>query len=155
MGKEAHPLDEKRLGVLKDFVARGMKMLDTPGAGLAPSYENPALGGLRILKEGQSTLFDVGEWKSAVASRKNDDGTISFITIGPTISGFEFVVADKDGQRRLITATRSTSTRLSRGGLPRRSEVPDLRRTTDPWTAGSTPRPSSPARECPVQFARQ
>jgi hypothetical protein len=44
----------------------------------------------------------VGEWKSTVASRKNDDGTISFITIDPTISGFEFVVADKDGQRRLM-----------------------------------------------------
>ena len=30
------------------------------------------------------STFDFGEWKSAVASRKNDDGTISFITIDPT-----------------------------------------------------------------------
>jgi len=45
----------------------------------------------------------VGEWKSAVASRKNDDGTVSFITIDPTLAGFEFVVADKDGKRQLIT----------------------------------------------------
>jgi CubicO group peptidase (beta-lactamase class C family) len=71
-------------------------------AKLAPGYANPALGKLRILKDAESTLFDVGEWKSTVASRKNDDGTISFITIDPTISGFEFVVADKDGQRRLV-----------------------------------------------------
>jgi CubicO group peptidase (beta-lactamase class C family) len=71
-------------------------------AKLAPSYTNAALGELRILKEGKSTLFDVGEWKSTVASRKNDDGTISFITIDPTIAGFEFVVADRDGQRRLV-----------------------------------------------------
>jgi hypothetical protein len=71
-------------------------------ARLASSYANPALGKLRILKDGKSTLFDVGEWKSTVASRKNDDGTISFITIDPTISGFEFVVADKDGKRRLV-----------------------------------------------------
>jgi hypothetical protein len=71
-------------------------------ARLAPGYANPALGKLRILKDAESTLFDVGEWKSTVASRKNDDGTISFITIDPTISGFEFVVADKDGQRRLV-----------------------------------------------------
>lgn len=31
------------------------------------------------------------------------DGTIPSITIDPTISWFEFVVADKEGQRRLIT----------------------------------------------------
>jgi CubicO group peptidase (beta-lactamase class C family) len=70
---------------------------------LASSYANDALGEVRVVKEGNATVFDVGEWKSAVASRKNDDGTISFITIDPTLSGFEFVVADKDGQRRLIT----------------------------------------------------
>ena len=34
-GKKAHPLDEKRLAVLKDFVAGGMKLFDAPGAGLA------------------------------------------------------------------------------------------------------------------------
>ncbi len=71
-------------------------------ARLAPSYTNAALGELRTSKDGKSTLFDVGEWKSTVASRKNDDGTISFITVDPTISGFEFVVADTDGQRRLV-----------------------------------------------------
>jgi hypothetical protein len=37
------------------------------------------------VKDGQATAFDVGEWKSTVASRKNDDGTISFITIDPTL----------------------------------------------------------------------
>ena len=35
VGKKPHRLDEKRVGVLKDFVANGMKMLDTPGVGLA------------------------------------------------------------------------------------------------------------------------
>jgi hypothetical protein len=38
-----------------------------------------------------STVFDFGE-KSAVASRKNDDGTMSFRTIDPGLGGFEFVV---------------------------------------------------------------
>lgn len=70
---------------------------------LAPRYVSTALGEIRVLKEGTATVFDVGEWKSAVASRRNDDGTASFITIDPTLSGFEFVVADKDGQRRLVT----------------------------------------------------
>jgi len=71
-------------------------------ATLAPRYVNASLGELKILKEGTATVFDVGEWKSAVASRTNDDGTFSFITIDPTISWFEFVVADRDGKRRLV-----------------------------------------------------
>jgi hypothetical protein len=58
---------------------------------------------LKVGKEGTETVFDAGEWKSAVASRKNDDGTMSFITIDPTLAFFEFVVADKDGRRQLIT----------------------------------------------------
>jgi len=70
---------------------------------LAARYANKSLGEVKVVRNGKATTFDVGEWKSAVASRKNDDGTISFITIDPTLGGFEFVVADKDGKRRLIT----------------------------------------------------
>ena len=70
---------------------------------LAGRYANKSLGDVKIAKNGKAVTFDVGEWKSAVASRKNDDGTISFITIDPTLGGFEFVVADKDGKRHLIT----------------------------------------------------
>jgi Beta-lactamase len=72
-------------------------------AKLASTYENEALGQVRVVRQGRTTLFDVGEWKSAVASRKNDDGSTSFITIDPTVEGFEFVVADTAGARRLIT----------------------------------------------------
>jgi len=46
-------------------------------------------------------VFDFGEWKSTVASRKNDDGSISFITIDPSVSGFEFVVGEKSGKKTL------------------------------------------------------
>jgi CubicO group peptidase (beta-lactamase class C family) len=70
---------------------------------LAARYANTSLGEVKVVKNGKTTTFDVGEWKSTVASRKNDDGTTSFITIDPTLGGFEFVVADKDGKRRLIT----------------------------------------------------
>ncbi|HMA30143.1 MAG TPA: serine hydrolase [Thermoanaerobaculia bacterium] len=73
-------------------------------AKLAPRYVNAALGELTVKKQpGGAVVFDVGEWYSTVASRKNDDGTISFVTIDPAISGFEFVVADKDGKRSLVT----------------------------------------------------
>ena len=72
-------------------------------AKLAPRYASKALGDLAVRKgAGGAVVFDVGEWYSVVASRKNDDGTVSFITIDPTIEGFEFVVADKDGKRSLV-----------------------------------------------------
>ncbi|MEO8055886.1 MAG: serine hydrolase [Acidobacteriota bacterium] len=70
---------------------------------LAARYASKALGELGVRKgAGGAVVFDVGEWRSAVASRKNDDGTISFITIDPTIEGFEFVVADKNSKRSLV-----------------------------------------------------
>jgi hypothetical protein len=60
------------------------------------------LGELEVLNKDGVTTFDFGEWKSAVASRKNDDGSISFTTIDPTNSGFEFVVGDRGGKRVLV-----------------------------------------------------
>jgi hypothetical protein len=68
---------------------------------LASRYTSKELGQLDVLKAAGSTTFDFGEWKSAVASRKNDDGTISFITIDPTNDGFEFVVGNRAGKRIL------------------------------------------------------
>ena len=69
---------------------------------LAARYVSTGLGELNVRKEHGAVIFDVGEWRSTVASRKNDDGTISFITIDPTISGFEFVVSEKGGKRALV-----------------------------------------------------
>ena len=71
-------------------------------SGLAKRYSSKELGELAVLNQDGATTFDFGEWKSTVASRKNDDGTISFITIDPTVEGFEFVVAKRDGNRALI-----------------------------------------------------
>ena len=72
-------------------------------AKLGKRYASKELGEVKVVKEGGATVFDTGEWKSAVASRKNDDGTVSFITIEPAVAGFEFVVSDKDGKRQLVT----------------------------------------------------
>jgi hypothetical protein len=70
---------------------------------LAYHYRNAALGSLDVHRQGDAVVFDVGEWRSSAASRKNDDGTISFVTIDPTSLGFEFVVAPpKDGKRSLV-----------------------------------------------------
>jgi len=59
---------------------------------LAARYANSALGEIAVSRTGNATAFDFGEWKSEMASRRNPDGTISFITIGPGIQGFPFVV---------------------------------------------------------------
>jgi CubicO group peptidase (beta-lactamase class C family) len=69
---------------------------------LADHYTSSALGHISVEHEGANTLFMFNGWKSTVASRKNDDGTISFITIDPTRAGFEFVKAERDGKRALI-----------------------------------------------------
>jgi CubicO group peptidase (beta-lactamase class C family) len=70
---------------------------------LAPRYVSPTLGELQVRAEGSSTIFDFGAWRSPVASRKNDDGTTSLISITPTLVGFTFVVGERDGRRVLIT----------------------------------------------------
>jgi CubicO group peptidase (beta-lactamase class C family) len=69
---------------------------------LADRYSSPALGTLRVRTEHGATIFDFGKWYSAVASRKNNDGTTSFITIDPTVDGFNFVAGEQDGKRVLI-----------------------------------------------------
>jgi len=71
-------------------------------AKLAAHYKSAALDEVRVARKDGNIVFDIGEWASPVASRKNDDGSISFITIGPTLQGFEFVVGEKDGKRTLI-----------------------------------------------------
>ena len=68
---------------------------------LARHYVSKELGTLDVKDSGGGTTFDFGEWKSTVASRKNDDGTISLISIDPTNDGFEFVVGDHGGKRIL------------------------------------------------------
>jgi CubicO group peptidase (beta-lactamase class C family) len=69
---------------------------------LAPRYVSPALGGLVVRAQDGATIFDFDKWYSSVASRRNDDGTISFILIDPTAIGFNFVVGERDGKRALI-----------------------------------------------------
>jgi CubicO group peptidase (beta-lactamase class C family) len=78
-------------------LAADRKLLTVPAAAteaskLAAHYTNDALGDINVRRAGASTVFDFGEWKSEVATRRNPDGTMSFITIAPGIIGLEFVV---------------------------------------------------------------
>jgi CubicO group peptidase (beta-lactamase class C family) len=87
-------------------LAADRKLLTIPAdanesAKLARRYANSSLGEIAVTMSGTSTIFDFGEWKSEVASRKNPDGTISFITTVPGELGFEFVVGS--GPKRTLT----------------------------------------------------
>lgn len=68
---------------------------------LGAHYKNAALGDVAVQRSGAKTVFDFGEWQSEVASRRNPDGTTSFITISPGVSGFEFVVGS--GAKKTLT----------------------------------------------------
>jgi len=68
---------------------------------LAAHYENAALGALDVKHDGKKLVFDFGEWKSEIASRKNEDGTISFITITTGIGGIPFVAGEANGAKIL------------------------------------------------------
>ena len=68
-------------------------------AKLAKHYKNAALGEVTVAADGS---IDVGEWKSAIATRKNDDGSFSIVTIAPGADGIEFVLSEHDGKRALI-----------------------------------------------------
>jgi hypothetical protein len=74
----------------------------TEAGKLATRYSSDALGTIAVSKNGAATVFDFGEWKSEVASRKNPDGTVSFLTTVPGVSGLELVVGAADGKRTLV-----------------------------------------------------
>ena len=105
---EAEEMVRVAAGQRKTAIAKERERLVVPAdteavSHLAQRYVSQALGEVKVVKENGATVFEVGEWRSAVASRKNDDGTTSFITIDPSLAGFEFVVSDANGKRQLTT----------------------------------------------------
>jgi len=68
---------------------------------LAVKYSNASLGEIAVSRRDHDTWFDFGEWKTPVASRKNDDGTTAFVTLVPGFEGLPFVVGEKDAKRTL------------------------------------------------------
>ena len=69
---------------------------------LAKRYTSNELGEITVLNEDGGATFQFDGFKSKVASRKNNDGTISFISIDPGAEGFEFVVGERSGKKVLV-----------------------------------------------------
>ncbi|MCI4566663.1 serine hydrolase domain-containing protein [Lysobacter sp. CFH 32150] len=96
------PLEAKRM---KESLAAKRKRLTVPAdpaaiGKLAARYRSAELGDIAVSQKGETTWFDFGGWKSEVATLRDDDGTVTLVTIAP--SGFEFIVADKDNERSLV-----------------------------------------------------
>ncbi len=77
-------------------IAAGRKLITAPAdpaeaEKLAASYTNAALGDIRVTRDKGKTVFDFGEWKSEVATRREPDGSVTFVTIAPGIEGIEFI----------------------------------------------------------------
>ena len=82
--------------VFAEQLAVARKLLAVPAdptaaAALAPHYTNAKLGDVRVIHAaGGKTVFDLGEFRSEVASMKNPDGTTTFTTIVPSLVGLDF-----------------------------------------------------------------
>ncbi|WP_430391587.1 serine hydrolase domain-containing protein [Dyella sp. 20L07] len=92
---------------LKAQIIAERKRLTVPAdpaltASLAGHYRNASLGNIQVDHDGKTTTFNFGAWYSEVASRKNDDGSVSFVTISPGSDGFEFVASGAPGKRKLV-----------------------------------------------------
>ena len=74
----------------------------TAVAGLAPHYRNASLGDLYVKRDAGGTVFDVGSFRSHVATMPQQDGNLAFFTVDPVAFGFPFVRADKDGEHQLV-----------------------------------------------------
>jgi CubicO group peptidase (beta-lactamase class C family) len=108
---DGHPeADDKLAANAKEFfdgIAAQRKLMTIPAdeaeAGkLAKHYTSAALGEIVVTHPGKTTVFDFGEFKTEVGSRKNPDGTTSFLTISPGISLFELTVGEAGGKRTLL-----------------------------------------------------
>ena len=87
-----------------DEIAAERKLLAIPATGsdlLGKRYRNEALGTIAVTT-GPKTVFDFGEFKSEMASKKNPDGTTSFITIVPGLVGLELTAATNDAKKKTL-----------------------------------------------------
>lgn len=61
---------------------------------LAVSYRNNELGEISVSRDGGELIFDFGEFTNAVTTKSNPDGTLSFVSISPGWTDFEWVAGD-------------------------------------------------------------
>ena len=73
----------------------------TAAAALASYYYNPELGQIAVNRDGSAVQFSFRTMTTPVGTKKNEDGTISFVALDPTLLFFPLVAGSKDGKRTL------------------------------------------------------
>jgi len=68
---------------------------------LAPRYRNPEVGELTIRVEDGGTWLGAGVIDAPLATRRNPDGSVSVVTIGPGAIGLEALVGEGPDGRTL------------------------------------------------------
>ncbi len=71
-------------------------------AALASSYYNQDLGPIAVARTGSGVQFAFRTMATPMGTRRNDDGTVSFVALDPTLLFTPFVVGSKDGKRTLL-----------------------------------------------------
>lgn len=70
-------------------------------AALASRYVNADLGPITVVRSGDAVRFDFRTLGTPVGTKRNEDGTTSFIALDPTLLFAPLVVGTKDGKRTL------------------------------------------------------
>ncbi|WP_324749797.1 serine hydrolase domain-containing protein [Sphingomonas sp. LY54] len=70
-------------------------------AALASSYVSPDLGRILVKRDGAGVRFDFRTLGSPMGTKRNEDGTISFVGLDPTLLFFPLVAGTKDGKKTL------------------------------------------------------
>lgn len=70
-------------------------------AALAPAYVNAELGRLTVKRTGKDVRFDLRSIGSPMGTKRNDDGTTSFVMLDPTLLFLPLIAGTKDGKRTL------------------------------------------------------
>jgi len=85
-------------------VQRGWEVPPNPSEvqRLGGSYWNAVLGAINVHRDADGVVFELGGWKSRVATKANPDGSTSFISIDPGLRGFEFNSFPGSGPHRRL-----------------------------------------------------
>ena len=91
---------------IKAQVKARRERLTYPGDGavlgnLAGHYSDPSVGQITISDKGGQKWIKAGFVEGPIATRKNADGTMSIISVGPGSIGVDALVGTKDGKRTL------------------------------------------------------
>ena len=71
-------------------------------AKLVGRYRSAELGDIEVERKGNAVWFDFGIWGSEVATRRDSDGSVAFVTTSPSVAGHSFSLIERKGKDALL-----------------------------------------------------